>query len=427
MNERIMLNKTHDLALGSWVESAKDHALFPIQNLPFGIFSTADEAPRVGVAIGDAIVDLAALARAGLIDASLVAATERPNLNALMQLGSGARKQLRERLSALLSDRSAVTHVTGALYPMADCTMHLPAEIGDYTDFYAGIHHARAVGKIFRPDDEPLMPNYTHLPIGYHGRSSSIVPSGTLVKRPSGQLSGKEGPVFAPSAKLDFELEMAIWIGATNDRGTPVPIHTAHDAVWGYGLLNDWSARDIQAWEYRPLGPFLAKNFVTTVSPWVTTPEALAPFRRAAFTRDAKPMGYLFDEADQVAGGLDIELEVSLSTDKSRAQKLPDFVLSVSHSRYLYWTAAQLVAHHTSGGCPLRAGDLFGTGTISGPATHESGSLLELSTDARFPIELPGGETRTYLQDGDEITLRGICKKDGFASIALGECRGRVD
>jgi fumarylacetoacetase len=421
-----MLDKTHDQALLSWVDSANGHPQFPIQNLPFGVFSPPSGVPRVGVAIGDAVLDLAALSRAGLLDTSVSEACDRPELNALMLLGSGARRLIREKLSSLLSERGARMAVSDALYLAADCTLHLPARIGDYTDFYAGIHHARAVGKIFRPD-EPLMPNYVHLPIGYHGRSSSIVASGTPVKRPSGQVVGEQGPIFSSSAKLDYELEMAIWIGGANDRGSTVPIRDAQNAVWGYGLLNDWSARDIQSWEYRPLGPFLSKNFITTVSPWVTTPEALAPFRRPAFPRDTRPMDYLFDDADQAGGGVDISLEVSLSTTRSRDEGLPDFVLSVSHSRYLYWTAAQLVAHHASGGCPLRAGDLFGTGTISGPAKHEAGSLLELSTDGRVPVDLPSGETRTYLQDGDEITLRGICKKDGFASISLGECRGRIE
>jgi fumarylacetoacetase len=298
--------------------------------------------------------------------------------------------------------------------------MHLPAVIGDYTDFYAGIHHAVNVGRLFRPD-QPLLPNYKHVPIGYHGRSSSIVVSGTALRRPLGQRKGPadDAPAFGPSRRLDFELELGIWVGPGNDLGAPIPIADAADHIAGFCLLNDWSARDVQAWEYQPLGPFLAKNFATSISPWVVSPEALAPFRVAQAARadgDPAPLPYLLDARDQAQGALDIELMVSLQSQP----------VSTSSARHLYWTAAQLVTHHASNGCNLRPGDLLGTGTISGPGPESLGSLLEITQGGKAPVTLASGSTRTFLEDGDEVTMTARARREGYASIGFGEVRGRV-
>jgi len=309
-----------------------------------------------------------------------------------------------------------------------DCTLHLPAAIGDYTDFYAGIHHALAVGKLFRPD-APLLPNYKHVPIAYHGRSSSIRASGAQVKRPRGQVKALDAasPAYVPTARLDFELELGIWVGPGSQLGAPVPIAQAHDHIAGYCLLNDWSARDVQAWEYQPLGPFLAKNFLTTLSPWIVSPEALAPYRIPQAPRaadDPRPLPYLWDDADQAQGALDIELEVYLCTAAMRRDGLPTERLTASNSRHLYWTAAQMLTHHTAGGCDLRAGDLFGSGTISSP--DSGGSLLELSDGGKQPVRLANGEQRTFLLDGDEVLLTATARRPGLAPIGFGECRGVV-
>ena len=311
-----------------------------------------------------------------------------------------------------------------------DCRLELPAAIGDYTDFFAGIHHATNAGKLFRPDN-PLLPNYKYVPIGYHGRASSIAVSGATLRRPSGQRkpSTEAIPSFGPSRSLDYELELGVWIGPGNELGTPVAIANAASHIAGFCLLNDWSARDIQAWEYQPLGPFLGKSFFTTISPWVVTPEALAPFRRAQAPRptgDPAPLPYLFDAADQAAGALDVELEVFLLTSGLQAKGLAPQRLSVGNARHLYWTVAQLVAHHSSGGCNLRAGDLFGTGTISAPEDSGLGSLLEISAGGRRPVELPSGETRRFLEDGDTVIMRARCTREGFATIGLGDCRGTI-
>jgi fumarylacetoacetase len=313
---------------------------------------------------------------------------------------------------------------------MSECRMHLAAEVGDYTDFYAGIHHALNVGRQFRPD-HPLLPNYKYVPIGYHGRSSSIGVSGQPVRRPSGQRKGQadDAPTFGPTRRLDFELELGVWIGPGNDLGTPIPIADAAAHVAGYCLLNDWSARDIQAWEYQPLGPFLAKNFATSVSPWIVTPEALAPFRCALPPRepgDPEPLTYLLDPQDQLEGGLDVELEVLLYTPCLRERGLPAHRLSLSHTRHLYWTVGQLVAHHSSNGCNLRPGDLFGSGTISTPTPEGFGSLLEITEGGKRPIALASGSTRTFLEDGDEVIMRARARRDGAASIGFGEVRGTV-
>jgi fumarylacetoacetase len=350
-------------------------------------------------------------------------------LNALLALGAGPRRALRTQLSALLAEDSAArARVEPCLHAAADCTLHLPARIGDYTDFYVGIHHATNVGRVFRPDN-PLLPNYKHVPIGYHGRASSIVPSGTPVRRPNGQRPRPEGPSFGPCERLDYELELGLWIGPGNDLGAPIPIGEAASHIAGYCLLNDWSARDIQAWEYQPLGPFLAKSFASTISPWIITPEALAPFRAAQPPRpegDPQPLPYLLDAADQAAGGLDLALEALLATPGLREKGLPPHRLARSSARHMYWTAAQMVAHHSSNGCNLRPGDLLGSGTLSAPEPEGCGSLLETTRGWQQPVRLASGEERRALEDGDEIVLLARAERQGFASIGFGECRGRV-
>jgi fumarylacetoacetase len=303
-------------------------------------------------------------------------------------------------------------------------------EIGDYTDFYTGIHHATSIGKLLRPDN-PLLPNYKWIPIAYHGRSSSVVVSGTPVVRPMGQVKPpmSEAPVFGPSARLDYEVELGFVVGPGNRLGSPIAIDDAENHLFGVVLLNDWSARDIQAWEYQPLGPFLAKNFATTISPWIVTFEALEPFRCAAFERDGadpRPLGYLLDEADQEGGGLQIELEMHLGSESMRKAKRPPLRLSRGNARDAYWTAAQMLTHHASNGCSLRPGDLIGSGTLSGAAPEAAGSLMELTQGGKAPISLPGGESRTFLQDGDEVTMRGRCQGERAVAIGFGDCSGRV-
>lgn len=429
-----MLDETHDAGLKSWVVTANGHPDFPIQNLPFGIFSTDGHGPRGGVAIGDMIVDLKAALAAGLFDGEAeqaAAAAAASTLNDFLGLGRSARVALRRRLSALLSGRNEDRRgLTSCLVPAGTATMHLPTRVGDYTDFYVGIHHAMNVGRQFRPDN-PLLPNYKHVPIGYHGRASSIVPSGAPVRRPRGQTKppDADGPVFGPSRRLDYELELGLWIGPGNAQGEAIGIDKAADHIAGYCLLNDWSARDIQAWEYQPLGPFLAKNFASTVSPWVVTPEALAPFRMAQPARpagDPAPLPYLLAETDQAAGAFSLELEVLLLTEAMRRQGLPPHRLALSNTQHMYWTAAQLVAHHTCNGCNLQPGDLLGTGTISGPNADSCGSILETTEGGKTPIRLASGEERRFLEDGDEVILRARGVKSGFAPIGFGECRGTV-
>ncbi|WKV97289.1 fumarylacetoacetase [Pseudomonas sp. H22_DOA] len=422
----------------SWVASANGHADFPLQNLPLGVFSINGSEPRSGVAIGDHIFDLQVALEAGLFDGaarSAVEATRGGQLNAFFDLGREARVALRERLLELFSETSTQRgdiEAQGAkLLPLAaDCQMHLPARISDYTDFYVGIEHAQNVGKLFRPDN-PLLPNYKHVPIGYHGRASTVRASGTDVRRPKGQTlpAGATEPTFGPCARLDYELELGIWIGQGNDMGDSIAIGDAAEHIAGFCLLNDWSARDIQAWEYQPLGPFLSKSFITSVSPWVVTAEALEPFRTAQPARpqgDPQPLPYLFDKRDQDGGAFDIELEVLLLTETMREQNLPAHRLTLSNTRYMYWTVAQMVAHHSVNGCQLQAGDLFGSGTLSGPENGQFGSLLEITEGGKKPIELASGEVRKFLEDGDEIILRARCARDGFASIGFGECRGKV-
>jgi fumarylacetoacetase len=419
------INDTHDPALTSWVASANNHRDFPIQNLPLGIFSPKDGASRAGVAIGDMILDLRAAA-----DMLPVALQADKTLNRLLALPPENRTELRRILSLLLSSQEHRAVVEPLLVPAASCTMHLPAAIGDYTDFYVGIHHATNVGRLFRPDN-PLLPNYKHVPIGYHGRASSVRPSGTAVIRPRGQRKGPDDaePSFGPTRRLDHEVELGVWIGPGNALGTSIPITDAGAHIAGLSLLNDWSARDLQAWEYQPLGPFLAKNFMTTISPWIVTAEALAPFRRAQPARpdgDPRPLSYLWGELDQQRGAFSIILEAAISTAAMREQALPPHRLSRSEASNMYWTAAQMVTHHSSNGCGLNPGDLLGTGTISAPTADGFGSLLELSESGKTPVALPGGETRSFLEDGDELTMTGRAFADGFVSIGFGTCTGRI-
>ena len=418
-SETSVIDETHDPKRISWVDSALGHADFPIQNLPYGLFSPKDEAPRPGVAIGDHIMELSALVAAGL--SRDVPASVEPILAT-----PGLRKSLRQQMSRLLSDPQYRAAAEPYLHAAADCTLHLPMRIGDYTDFYVGIHHATNVGKLFRPDN-PLLPNYKHVPIGYHGRASSIRPSGIDVVRPVGQTKAPdaEAPVFGPTKRLDFELELGVWIGPGNDLGHPIDIADASNHIGGFCLLNDWSARDFQAWEYQPLGPFLAKNFHTTVSPWIITPEALEPFRTAQAPRpdgDPHPLPYLWDEQDQATGNLSLDLEVWLQT----RQMHEPVRLSHSYTRHMYWTFAQIVTHHASGGCNLTTGDLLGTGTLSGPDKAGAGSLLELSDGGKTPINLPSDETRTFLLNGDAIILKARAHADGFVSIGFGDCFGKI-
>jgi fumarylacetoacetase len=429
------LDLTHDPHRRSWVASANSHPDFPIQNLPLGVYTPEGRTkPRVGVAIGDEVLDLAAAHRTGVFDGAAARATalaDASTLNGILALTAGTRANLRARLVEVLTEGAAERAVLEPLlHHVSVCALHMPAAVGDYTDFYAGIHHALNVGKQFRPDN-PLLPNYKYVPIGYHGRSSSIRPSGSPVRRPNGQRKAGDAaaPDFGPSRRLDYELELGIWIGPGNELGTPIPIAGASGHIAGFCLLNDWSARDIQAWEYQPLGPFLAKSFATSISPWVVTPEALTPFRTSQPTRpegDPAPLPYLMDARDQQEGAFDIELEVLLQTPCLLKHGLPPHRLSIGSTRHLYWTVAQLVAHHSSNGCNLRPGDLFGSGTISAPTAEGFGSLLEITEGGKRPVTLASGSTRTFLEDGDEVIIRARARREGYPSIGFGEVRGTV-
>jgi fumarylacetoacetase len=428
------IDQTHDPKLESWVQSANGHQDFPIQNLPFGVFSPRAGGKRGGVAIGDQILDLTAALAAGLFAGEAARSAEAasgPTLNAFLALGAGPRRALRLRLSELLAKGSPDRDkVEACLHAAEACTLHLPAHIGDYTDFYVGIHHATNVGKQFRPEN-PLLPNYKHVPIGYHGRASSINVTGTPVRRPKGQTKppDAEGPGYGPSRRLDYELELGVWVGAGNAQGEPIGIGEAADHVGGFCLLNDWSARDIQAWEYQPLGPFLSKNFASTISAWIVTPEALAPFRIPQLQRsegDPAPLPYLTDAGDQKEGALDLELEVLLLTPAMKAKRMAPHRLALSHARHMYWTVAQMIAHHTSNGCNLQPGDLLGTGTISGPDQASCGSILEMTFGGKDPVVLASGEERRFLEDGDEIILKARGTRQGYASIGFGECRATI-
>jgi len=436
----IPIDATHDAALQSWVASANVAGTeFPIQNQPFGRFrraGVAGDAWRIGVAIGDQILDLAAARDTVHWPADLqgaLAVLAAGDLNAFMAMGVGVRRALRAALSAALAV-GGQPQLAACLVPQAKAEMSVPCRIGDYTDFYVGIHHATAVGKLFRPDN-PLLPNYKWVPIGYHGRASTVVPSGQPFRRPRGQLapavasSGAAQPTLAPCQRLDFELELGIFIGQGNTMGAPIPLDDAENHVFGITLFNDWSARDIQAWEYQPLGPFLSKSFASTLSPWIVTMEALAPFRRPFVRAEGEPapLPYLDGAANRAAGAIDIGLDVLLQTQAMRDAGQPAQRISRSNfADAAYWTVAQLVAHHTVNGCALAAGDLFGSGTLSLPGEGQAGSLLELSNGGKQPITLANGEQRTFLQDGDSIRLAGRCEKPGFRSIGFGLCEAVV-
>ena len=425
------LDETHDPALATWVEGASGHPDFPIQNLPLGVYSIDNGEPRIGAAIGEMIVDLHGLANEGLLDPHWKLALGLSSLNAWFAHGPDDARALRRRLSDLLSKEEHRPSVEPHLVRQSVAEMHLPCVIGDYTDFYVGIHHATNVGKQFRPDN-PLLPNYKYVPIGYHGRASSVRVSGEPVIRPNGQRKAPDAdaPEYGPSRRLDYELELGIFIGRGNELGEPIPIGEAGEHIAGYCLLNDWSARDLQAWEYQPLGPFLAKNFLTSISPWVVTPDALAPFRRAMPARpegDPEPLPYLSDANDRESGGLGIELEVTILTAKMREEgKSPHLLSRGEAAAAMYWSAAQIVTHHASNGCNLRPGDLIGTGTLSTDRPTGLGSLLEISKGGKEPIELPDGESRSFLEDGDELTLSARCRAEGAASIGFGSCSGRI-
>ena len=430
------LDETHDPALRSWLASAHLAGTdFPIQNLPFAVFrrQCTLEAFRGGVAIGDQILDLAALAASSVFSGEAAMAAQagaQDTLNALMALGADAWHALRLALSRALREGAAEQAVLAAcLVPQSEAEYGLPARIGDYTDFYTSVHHATNIGRQFRPDN-PLLPNYKWVPIGYHGRASSIGVSGQSFHRPVGQTlpPGATQPVFGASKKLDIELELGIFIGSGNALGEPVSIIQAEAHVFGICLLNDWSARDLQAWEYQPLGPFLSKNFATTISPWIVTLEALAPFR-TAFVRpeaDPQPLPYLDSAANRQQGALDIQLQVGLLTPRMREAGQTNATICRTSYRHAYWTVAQLVTHHTVNGCNLQPGDLFGSGTLSGPTLDQAGALIELTTGGKHPLLLPNGESRSYLEDGDAVVIHGWCEKAGAARIGFGECRGTV-
>ena len=457
------VDATHDPRLTSWVASANEEGTdFPIQNLPLGVFrvgrgggrggaddagpgdraesgahedvSAASGESRIGVAIGDRVLDLRALAERGLLgdlDGLVARACKAPRLNQLMALGAPAAAALRARLSELLSNGGERSGVEPCLVRMADAALELPANVGDYTDFYASEHHATNVGRLFRPDN-PLLPNYKWIPIGYHGRASSVVASGHPVRRPLGQRRSEEGkaPRFGPCELLDWEVEVGVFVGRGNELGAPIPIGEADEHIFGVCLLNDWSARDIQAWEYQPLGPFLGKSFATTISPWVVTSDALAPFRGPVPERggdDPEPLPYLSDGMDARTAGLDLRVEAWLETPKMRERGTPSMRVSCASTRDLYWTFGQMLTHHASNGCNLRPGDLFGSGTVSGPSRESFGCLLEITRRGQEPLQLPSGESRTFLEDGDEVILRGFCEREGYRRIGLGECRGRVE
>jgi fumarylacetoacetase len=435
------INETHDPNLRSWVESANDpNSDFPIQNLPFCVYYDEQAAADtlIGVVIGDQVFDLEKATSFSLFQGlpadsfhdynlrDLTAALTDPQFTDLFN-------GLRERLVAILKREAAEDDkkwATQCLRPISEVELDLPFVTGDYTDFYCSIYHATNVGSMFRPDN-PLMPNYKYVPIGYHGRASSIVVSGTDVKRPKGQNRShqEKPPVFGSCKNLDYEMELGFFVGRGNKLGEPIPIGEAEEHIFGVCLVNDWSARDIQAWEYQPLGPFLAKNFATTISPYVVTMEALAPFRTKAFERDPgdpQPLDYLSDEQNQRLGGLDINLEVYIQTEKMRTENIKPHRLSRSNTKDLYWTIGQMLTHHASNGCNLQTGDLMATGTVSGQSKEERGCLLELTWRGTEPLELPSGEQRGFLEDGDEIIMKGYCEREGFRRIGLGECRGRI-
>ncbi len=429
------LNETHDAGLQSWVTSANTGSSdFPIQNLPFAVFrrKNSSEAFRGGVAIGDQVLDMAAVrdaqALSGAVQAQLEAAAQG-QLNSLMAMGPASWSALRLALSrALRAGAAQEAALKACLVPQADVEYSVPAQVGDYTDFYTSVHHATNVGKLFRPTN-PLMENYKWVPIGYHGRASSIRISGVDFKRPNGQLKAPDAdPVLKPCNRLDYELEMGVYAGSANAWGEAIGIEDAENHIFGLCLLNDWSARDVQAWEYQPLGPFLAKNFATTISPWIVTLEALEPYR-TAFVRpseDPQPLPYLSSEANSQRGALDVQLTVAIQSEKMRSEGKAAEQITRTSYRHAYWTMAQLIAHHTVNGCDLQPGDLLGTGTLSGPTMAEAGALLEITEGGKKPLSLSNGETRTFLLDGDAVVFTGWCEKPGAARIGFGECRATV-
>ncbi|MEO7996923.1 MAG: fumarylacetoacetase [Gemmatimonadaceae bacterium] len=433
---------THDAALRSWVQSANEAGTdFPIQNLPFGSFRRrgSGEHPRIGVAIGDYILDVSACLAASLFDSNdtaAIAAAElcaQSSLNDLMAGGRAPARALRVAISKLLSEQAA-SHVQQtaqhALVAQADAELYVPACIGDYTDFYASVHHATNVGALFRPDN-PLLPNYKWVPIGYHGRASSIVISDVPVRRPKGQRKGANDaePVFGPSRSLDYELELGVFVAGANSLGEPIAMDQVEQHMFGLCILNDWSARDVQSWEYQPLGPFLAKNFCSTISPWVVTMDALAPFRAPLAAREAgdpAPLPYLTNAADAANGGFNITVEMWLRSAAMRSAGEPAVRITQASALDLYWTFGQMLAHHASNGCNMRPGDLLGSGTISGPLPTNRGCLLELTRRGAEPVKLPNGDTRAFLEDGDEVTLRAYAERAGAVRIGFGECRGII-
>jgi len=423
-----VIDESNDPALTSWCESAQESD-FPIQNLPLGIFSVGERRRRAGVAIGDFVLDLTAIA--DLLDEDWRDELSQPVLNGWLARGHEAQRGLRLRLQELLSDHRYRDDLEPQPIGQSEVRMHVPCLVGDYTDFYVGIHHATNVGKQFRPDN-PLLPNYKYVPIGYHGRASSVRSSGEPVIRPNGQRKAPDAdvPEYGPARRLDYELELGIWIGEGNELGSAIPIGEAAEHIAGYCLLNDWSARDLQAWEYQPLGPFLAKNFLTSVSPWVVTPQALGPFRKPMPQRppgDPDPLPYLSDQSDQERGALSVDVEVTLTTERMRQEGLAPQVLSRgSADAAMYWSAAQIVTHHSSNGCNLQPGDLIGTGTLSTDSANGLGSLLEISQGGKQPLQLANGETRAFLENGDEVTLKAWCEGEGAVCIGFGECVGRV-
>ena len=438
----IGINETHDPNLRSWVESANDpNTDFPIQNLPLGMFRRAGSggAPAVGVAIGDQILNLRTCVNTldELMDddITIVISFISNGLNRVAECNTEEAQAFRKLLSSLLRFDNPKIRDNGdlvkkALVPMNEAEMLMPFTVGNYTDFYASVYHATNIGKMFRPD-QPLMPNYKWIPIGYHGRASSIVPSGTPIRRPSGQTMADSAtaPSFGPSKVLDYELEVGFFIGHGNEQGKPINIAEAEDHIFGLCLVNDWSARDIQRWEYQPLGPFLAKSFATSISPWIVTTEALAPFRVPAFEREAadpQPLAYLDSPQNREHGGFDIKLEVLIATEQMRRKNIAPHRLCASNTKDLYWTFAQMLTHHSSNGCNLRSGDLLASGTVSGATKDSQGSLIELTERGTQPITLPTGEVRRFLEDGDEIILRGYCEREGFRRIGFGECRGLI-
>lgn len=443
-NRMPAINSTHEPTMRSWIESANaPDSDFPIQNLPFCVYQHSTQPASIGVGIGEQILSLRACAELGLLEVAYLEAASQPTMNTLMALPSESLSQLRRLIMGLLIENTSHDQSTieKALVYQSDVTFMMPCTIGDYTDFYASIYHATNVGSMFRPTN-PLLPNYKHIPIGYHGRASSIVVSGTPVQRPIGQLSpAEEGglPTREPCKLMDYELEVGCFVGTGNTLGQPIPIEDAESHLFGLALLNDWSARDMQKWEYIPLGPFLAKSFATTISPWIVTMEALAPFRCPEFSRpegDPKPLGYLSNEANSKTGGVDLQLEVYLQTEKMKQEGMPPHRLTTGRFTSLYWTLAQMLTHHSSNGCNLRPGDMLGSGTVSGQERNSRGCLLELTWDGdannvvpgtqRTPITLPSGEERKFLADGDEIIIKGFCESESHRRIGFGVCAGVI-